>query len=351
MSLRRQFVTNLTSVSFWLLRHMLMLTLFFYIYSQACAQKINILQSDRAVSLRGLSVVDDRVVWVSGSKGTVGRSVDGGLHWEWITVPGYDARDFRDIEAFDESTAVIMAIAQPAHILRTEDGGKSWKLVYENKTKGMFLDAMDFSDDRRGIVVGDVVNGHLFVARTEDGGRTWRDEPQNNYLKGDSTEGCFASSGTNVRLGANGDYYFVTGGRKSRIISNKSSDVLPFDSSRASTGANSLAVAKDSRLMIAVGGDFAADTIRNKTCFVSKDAGRTWTASLKPPYGYRSCVEFISSGKAMACGLNGVDVSADGGATWISISGESFHACRKARKGTAVFLSGNNGRIGMVVEN
>jgi photosystem II stability/assembly factor-like uncharacterized protein len=271
------------------------------------------------------------------------------MHWDWITVPGYEARDFRDIEAFDENTAVIMAIAQPAHILRTENGGKSWNLVYENKTKGMFLDAMDFSSDRKGIVVGDVVNGHLFVARTKDGGRTWREAPLSDLSKADSTEGCFASSGTNVRLGANGDYHFVTGGRKSRIISNKSSGVLPFDNSRASTGANSLAVERDSQLMIVVGGDFAADSIRAKTCFFSKDAGRTWAVPLKPPYGYRSCVEFISPGQAIACGLNGVDVSTDGGETWKSISGESFHACRKAKKGTAVFLSGNNGRIGKLV--
>ena len=34
-------------------------------------------------SFRGLQVVSDQVVWVSGSKGTVGRSTDGGAHWRW----------------------------------------------------------------------------------------------------------------------------------------------------------------------------------------------------------------------------------------------------------------------------
>lgn len=312
------------------------------------AQRIETLNIDRPVSLRGLSVVNDNIVWVSGSKGTVGKSVDGGKSWKWMTVPGYEARDFRDIEAFDDKTAVIMAIAHPAHILRTADGGETWKLSYENNTKGMFLDAMDFSDRMRGIVVGDVTNGHLFIARTNDGGVTWRSsiEP---YTPGDSTEGCFASSGTNIRLKKDGSYFFVTGGRKSRIISGSAAVVLPFDNSKSSTGANSLAIGPNGS-MIVVGGDFAADTVRARNCFVSRDDGKTWQAPAVSPYGYRSCVEFISKSSAISCGLNGVDLSDDGGVTWRSISHDSYHASRKAKKGNAVFFSGNNGRIGKLIK-
>jgi hypothetical protein len=48
----------------------------------------------------------------------------------------------------------------------------------------------------------------------------------------------------------------------------------------------------------------------------------------------------------ISCGLNGVDYTEDDGHTWKWISKESFHVCRKARKGKAVFLAGSNGRIG-----
>jgi photosystem II stability/assembly factor-like uncharacterized protein len=84
------------------------------------------------------------LVWASGSNGTVARSVDGGKTFEWLTVTGYEKRDFRDIEAFDANTAIIMGISEPAIILKTKDGGKSWYKVFEDSTKGMFLDAMDF---------------------------------------------------------------------------------------------------------------------------------------------------------------------------------------------------------------
>lgn len=315
----------------------------------AKAQHVDILHDNHPVSLRGLSVVDENVVWVSGNKGTVGKSVDGGKTWQWITVPGYETRDFRDIEAFDRNTAVIIAVAEPAHILRTSDGGKSWKLVYENRKSGMFLDAMDFSNDRHGFVVGDAVNGKIFVAQTSDGGQSWK-QTDHKYLAVDSA-GCFASSGTNIRATGKSNYFFVLGGKSSRMISDNSSASLPFDTLKASTGANSLAIRMSGSrpdLFVTVGGDFANDTLRSKNCFISRD-GLSWTSPAVPPSGYRSCVEFISPKSLISCGLNGVDISVDEGNTWRKVSSDSFHACRKAKKGNAIFLSGTNGRIGRLI--
>ncbi len=178
-------------------------------------------------SLRGLSVVSDKVIWVSGSKGTVGKSLDSGRTWTWMTVAGYEKRDFRDIEAFDAKTAVIMAIAEPADILKTTDGGNSWKVVYENKTAGMFLDAMEFWNINSGIVVGDPVKGRFFVTRSFDGGETWHDIPFLELPKADSGEGCFASSGTNVRNLDRDEACFVSGGPRSRLfVRDKAIDLL-----------------------------------------------------------------------------------------------------------------------------
>ena len=135
-------------------------------FAVASAQKLEELTSGTKTSIRGISVVDDKIVWVSGSNGTVGKSVDGGTTWEWMPVKGFEKRDFRDIEAFDKNTAIIIAIAEPAHILKTTDGGANWNIVFTDSTKGMFLDAMDFYNKKNGLVVGDPVGGKIFLAYT-----------------------------------------------------------------------------------------------------------------------------------------------------------------------------------------
>src|SRR5829696_7271970 len=60
--------------------------------------------------LRGLSVVTQKVVWASGTGGTVIKTIDGGKTWKVMTVPGADKLDFRDIEAFDAKAAYVISI-------------------------------------------------------------------------------------------------------------------------------------------------------------------------------------------------------------------------------------------------
>ena len=320
-------------------------------FAQKKYPQIEVLTSGIKTSLRGLSVVNDNVIWVSGSNGTVGKSQNGGKSWKWITVKGFEKTDFRDIEAFDALTAVIMGISEPAYILKTTDGGDSWKLVYENKTKGMFLDAMDFWNEEAGIVIGDPIDGKFFVARTFDNGSTWQDIPFDKRPAADSGEGCFASSGTNVRPLNRSEAVFVSGGLKSRIFIRNKSRELPLDQGKETTGANSIGVYDNfkrnaGKQIIVVGGDFKNDSSMGSNCIYSHDGGHSWKKPVVPPHGYRSCVEFLSKKDVLTCGLNGVDYSLNGGRNWKWISKEGFHVCRIAKYGTAVFLAGGNGKIG-----
>src|SRR5690606_20507915 len=156
---------------------LILITLLSILNASAQNKKLNIevVNEGTPTSLRGLSVVNDNIVWVSGSKGMVGKSVNGGKNWKWITVKGFEKTEFRDIEAFDANTAVIMGVGSPAYILNTSDGGDSWKIVLEDKRADMFLDAMDFANGRMGMVIGDPINGHPYIAVTENSGNTWRE--------------------------------------------------------------------------------------------------------------------------------------------------------------------------------
>ncbi|MEO6844592.1 MAG: oxidoreductase [Ginsengibacter sp.] len=317
----------------------------FLLANSITAQKIEIFKDSINASLRGLSVVDNNIVWVSGSNGTVGKSLDGGKTWKWMVVKGFEKTDFRDIEAFDKKTAVIMGVAEPAYILRTEDGGDTWKIVFENNTKGMFLDAMEFWNIQSGIVIGDPINNRFFIGRTFDGGKTWRGIPEKYKPIADSGEACFASSGTNIRKLNKAEAVFVSGGLTSHVFIRDKKISIPILQGTESTGANSIAV-KNSKTMIVVGGDFTKKDDTLKNCVITTDGGATWISPKTPPSGYRSCVEYLYKNKWITCGLNGVDLSDDNGINWKNISKESFHVCRKAKKGNAVYFAGNDGRIG-----
>lgn len=324
------------------------------IQSTAQQPTITIMESGKKVSIRGLSVVTDHIIWASGSSGSVARSVDGGTTWNWLTVRGYEKRDFRDIEAFDEHTAIIMGVAEPAIILKTKDGGKSWKKVFEDSTKGMFLDAMDFSDKKRGIVIGDPISNLAFLASTEDGGDHWETlSPARAKVALHEGEAFFASSGSNIQFiggGRHAEIVFVSGGKSSRLFSRlKQVDALPVLQGLESTGANSLAVYKTKKGIV-VGGDFAKDTIRSGNCVLLKFGNAVEISKpITPPHGYRSCVIYLDEKKLLTCGTSGIDISNDGGMNWQLISKESFHVCQKAKKGKAVFLAGGNGRIARLV--
>jgi hypothetical protein len=309
------------------------------------AQRIEMLSSGTKTSIRGLSVVNDRVIWVSGSNGMVGKSLDSGKTFVWNLVKGFEKTDFRDIEAFNDTTAIIMGISSPAYLLRTKDGGSNWKVVYENNASAIFLDAMEFLNKKNGIVIGDPIDGKFFIARTFDGGITWQNTTSPNLPSADSGEACFASSGTNIRKLNQQAAIFVSGGFSSHLFIKDKKILVPIVQGKQTTGANSVAV-KNSKILMVVGGDFTTQDSITNNCFFTKNAGKDWFAPLTPPHGYRSCIEWLNKKIWVSCGLNGVDLSKDDGNTWEWISKESFHVCQKAKNGQAVFFAGGGGKIG-----
>ena len=299
------------------------------------------------VSFRGLSVVNDTLLWCSGSNGTVGKSIDGGKSFTWLKVSGYEKRDFRDIEAFDDRTAIIMGIGEPAIILKTNDGGNTWEKVFEDGRKGMFLDAMVFDNKGLGAVIGDPIDGKMYQAYTNDFGKSWVASLGYALQKG---EAFFASSGTNIQLTGRGkkSRIWVSGGSQSQMFFRSKNYQIPMTMGKESTGANSIAVWKNRAVI--VGGDFAHDKSRDSNCVLVKLAKRSkFSLPKTAPLGYRSCVIYCNKNKLLCCGTSGIDLSNDGGKTWQNISNQSFHVVQKAKKGKAIFLAGSKGKIAQII--
>lgn len=346
------------------MRYLLTVVLLPFLTSlQAQQPRLQLLESGKKISIRGLSVVSDQVIWASGSKGSVARSIDGGKTFNWIQVPGYEKNDFRDIEAFDEKTALVMGITEPAVILKTVDGGQSWKKVFEDTTKGAFFDAMDFQineqKDTLGVVIGDPINGKIFYARSFDFGKTWEtssNKDTNLIPSVTDGEAFFASSGTNISFLKTSDLssplYAVSGGKASHLwdMNYWKKYPLPIMQGGNSTGANSLAISPDNTKGMVVGGDFTKDSIQQNNAVMISFAGSVkMSIPQTPPHGYRSCVIYLTKNQLLTCGTSGIDLSNDGGNNWTLLSTESYHVCQKAKKGKSVFLAGANGKIAKLI--
>lgn len=310
-------------------------------------------------SIRGMSIPSDEVIWVSGSNGTVGRSVDGGATWQWMTVPGFEKLDFRDIEAFDSSTAIIMAVDNPAYIFKTTDGGRTWRKTYEKAQNGMFLDAMDFKNSKEGICIGDPLplgsGGErlFFVIKTMDGGETWTTVPLRDLPLAQPNEAIFSASGTSISFLDHPDfeYAFVTGGSYANFFmmgrSGKPSKavILPMNQGKVSTGTFSMATDRMNKFYC-IGGDYKAPQNQyDNFCYTANDGKKWSTPSVSPTGGYRSCIRMIDEKRLIACGTNGIDYSKDGGKAWLDISKEGFNVCMETKNKKYVFFAGDKGKI------
>lgn len=323
---------------------------------QTCAQtspspySIRSLTTSPITSIRGLSVVTDSIVWVSGTQGKVGRSIDAGATWEWYSIPDCDTADFREIEAFNSEKAVIVSSGEPARIYLTHDGGKNWKRVYYNDTKGIFLDAMDFWNDREGVIVGDPINNLFTILRTNNGGETW--EPQTGPAA-EPGEACFAASGTTLRALKGNDFAFASGGTVSRFFRFNGSSwhitAWPATQGLPTTGIFSFAF-RDGSNGVAIGGDYKDVMQEHRNCLITTDGGRTWNAPMLAPRGYRTSVEYLDNKRMIITGPFGSELSGDGGKTWFPLGNDplGYHVARKAKNGTAVYLAGSKGRIAVL---
>ncbi|QHS59433.1 WD40/YVTN/BNR-like repeat-containing protein [Chitinophaga agri] len=297
-------------------------------------------------SIRALSIISQDVAWAGGTEGKVGR-MDSTGKWHWNSIPGYDTCDWRSLVAFNDQRALVLNAGEPAHILLTENGGESWKEVYTNTTKGIFFDGMAFKNAAEGMAIGDPVDGKFTIIRTKDSGKTWQADPASTSPAAKEGEAIFAASNTSLRILPDGQACFVTGGKHSRFIKGWDEwKAVNWDFTQGEPGKGAFSVAfADAVHGVAVGGDYTKDTVTTNNCLITKDGGKSWRKAVRPPAGYRSCVQHIQGDTYIATGTSGTDISNDGGLTWSRMIHAKFHVLASYR--TFIWLAGSR-KIGMM---
>ena len=284
-------------------------------------------------SLRGVSAVTDRVVWASGTGGTYLVTTDGGGSFRTAVVPGAAQLDFRGVHAVGQKVVYLLSSGEgdKSRIYKTVDGGLHWTLQFTNPDAKGFFDAIAFWDARRGIVLGDPVDGRFVILTTSDGGEHWirKSGPQ-----AFPNEGAFAASNSCLTVMGDREVWFASGGPgAARVFHSRDGGLTwtvaatPIRNDSSSAGIFSLAFS-DTQHGVAVGGDYtkAGDALHNVA--VTSDGGETWTEpSGAHPNGYRSAVAFWKTlGVWIATGPSGSDISNDNGATWKAFGAGGYNA-------------------------
>jgi photosystem II stability/assembly factor-like uncharacterized protein len=313
---------------------------------------------DTDASFRGLHVVNDDVIWASGTKGTVMLSTDGGKTWLNRKVEGAEALDFRDVHGFDDGNAVIISSGDVARIYRTTNGGRTWKPCGEKK--GAFFDAISFWNETHGILMSDPIESKIWIARTRDGGQTWKSIHESLLPTVQPGEAGFAASGTNMCVVGESHCFIGLGGTPEGETKTNSRILITDDRGETWQFGGPVPIARNPSSGIfsvwfsadfagvAVGGDYLKPDDASSNYAVTSDGGKTWTtpATRVPPSGFRSCVAAWKNGreiKLVTVGPNGTDMSTDMGNKWIRISNFGFNSVGFSTSGRTGFAVGKDG--------
>ena len=257
--------------------------------------------------LIAVSAVSEKVVWVSGARGTWLRTTDGGTNWRGGRVPGADTLQFRDVEGVDSNTAYLLSIGpgDQSRIYKTTDAGAHWSRI-----------------------------------------------PPAQLPPALEGEGSFAASGTCVTTRPGGLAWFVSNNKDhARIL--KTTDfgrhwsvtTLPV-TTRDGVGAQSVAFRDDQHGIVLSGG--YASQARDTGAAITADDGATWTVVTRPPLTSGvwggAYVRAEKSPLIVAVGPSGAVWSEDSGRRWAVIDSLNYWSVGFSPEG-AGWAVGEKGRI------
>ena len=329
--------------------------------------KLTSQNSGTTQGLIAVSPVNSRVVWASGRGGTFVVTTNGGKTWRAGVVPGAELLQFRDVQGVSDKVAYLQSIGNNTtdfRIYKTEDGGATWTMQFQNQLANAFYDCFAFWTPRRGISHSDSVNGVFPDIRTTNGGRTWTSIAANMppALPG---EASFAASGTCVATQGERNAWIATGASTiARVLATTDGGNTwnAYDTpivSSPSAGAFTVAF-RNSRHGIVGGGDLDPTDPNQARTATSSDGGRTWALTNAPPvtgaifglsYAYAIGDDFQREDDQFArtvvitANAGGAAWTPDEGTTWYPLNGVTGFWSVGFATPKAGWLVGVNGTI------
>ena len=311
------------------------------------------ISTKESLSFRGSAVYQD-TLWVTGSSNSVYVSFDAGKTWQDKSVKVDLTTDFRDVEVFDEQTAIVMGVGsgKQSVLYKTVNGGDSWQLLYQNEDPEGFFDSIAFWDKNNGLLLGDPVDGYYVVKRTTDGGKTWhRIEKAHLPIKLDK-EAAFAASGNTLIVGKNGKAFLTTGGFSASVYHSEDfgqswqRQSVPLYAETQTAGGYGLALNHKEQLFV-LGGDYQQRPASYQN--IARFIKGKWQAVDAGQRGLRTAMS-CQGNLCIATGKTSSDISFNAGNSWMPLANESAKVGDKGfytiASNKQLFLAaGANGKI------
>ena len=289
-------------------------------------------------TIRALEVINDTTVWFAGSNGYWGYTQNDGKSWhiEQFRIDSI-IPEFRSITVTPNGAVFLVSIMKPAAIFKSTDMGKHWNIVYSDSDTNAFFDAVEFWDNKHGIMLGDALNNCFHIALTNDGGNTWNKVNCKNLPQTLTGENPFAASNTNIATYGTHAWFGTGGTTRSRVYHTPdfgntwSVTESPITSGKTMTGIYSIHFI-DENTGIVAGGNWEETEDFDSTMAITEDGGKSWRL-ITNRLGFNSCVQFIPETNANGLlslkgrargGKSSISYSSDAGESWQKIANTNY---------------------------
>jgi len=294
---------------------------------------------------RGLDIYEN-TAWVAGTHNSLLEFDFSVAHSNILHLP-VDEGEYRDLDCLGSGEFHLLQILKPASIKKYTLEKGDLDTTYESDFAEAFLDGLAFWENGNGLAFGDPLDGFHYVLKTNDKGKSWNRIPENKLPAALEIEAGFAASGTSIVCVGDGVAYIGLGGTKARVL--KTEDygeswvVLETPMLHGTGGKGIYAMAfKDELNGVAVGGNWENTSCDSSKIFTT-DGGASWQLALGIQE-YRSCVMHYKNKIYIATGTSGTDISYDNGQSWELLDSIGFNALQFNKQGLGLGI-GNKGVI------
>jgi photosystem II stability/assembly factor-like uncharacterized protein len=307
-------------------------------------------QSGTHEDLLAVSAFSNKIAWASGTHGTILRTTDGGKTWKSSRTPSGDSLDFSNVYAINDKQAFVMSVGagRRSRIYKTMDGGAHWIPRYMNIEPDLIWKCFAFWNADHGVGLSEVQKGDFLLTFTIDGGETWDRVPADSFPAPLPHEQTMAPTPSCLHTGWGPHAWFATTlGRVMRTSNYGNSWKMAFV--HIGIGDDNII---NSLLFHDVSNGLLFGEARHAPGLTviaeSTNGGKSWQErepiTLPTPLATVAYVRDLDGPTLAAVGPRGAIYSRDNGLTWLPIDQLSYNALDFARR-DAGWAVGANGVI------